>query len=718
MNDYIQDIISMIVQYLRNNSQNEIVDLIKKSDYSLEFIQHDGWNGGVDFYRLQLYLSFSEYSKYIEKKNEYEQIIYNALNTFYRDEHLVITGIDIVSKIERYIDWSAIAPYHTKESVISLLNSEKEYLIKTGTGELQIKGTSANDDYKKIHSNISNLLKQLGIEHANNYTDLWAWFNDYKKQNLESYHSRRTYINDLYSPLLELLNNSENNTNNITNLTEKPTLHTLSQYLKTNTGFDCPFGHININVKESLGQGGNGIVYKATLQNCTVAIKFLIEYSSKKLERFKAEYLNISIVRNKLKNIVNYILYGELNAGGAIFPYIIMEIYPTSLKSRKKQANHISFSEVMTLFNCLCDALGSFEEQDIIHRDLKPDNILIDKDGNFTVSDFGIAHFSSQYPIQGLTKKGERLANFEFSAPEQIQGGKISFATDIYALFQIIYWYVFNEINRGTGGKHLYDIFPDTDALYLDTLLYKGISNSPEDRYQNITEIYTAFNNMRFEPKEINPFDDMHTFSHLVRSTIPEFFNDIAYTNNKDDINSILLKFCTAKTNRPFEFNTGTSNNTIDNIEILENGNTLLNWHELNIAGMWGCLSNDTYNDILILETIPVKPYTINGQEEWAVAIIEDSHMIPIREIESGFVRYNGKVIPTSKLKIQERYLYPEDLCQRYYAIGAFAHCSIIQKNDCYLESLQEKENLTREDIKNYRKQISRNKSKELHIYL
>lgn len=72
MNDYIQDIISMIVQYLRNNSQNEIVDLIKKSDYSLEFIQHDGWNDGVDFYRLQLYLSFSEYSKYTPVYNFYK----------------------------------------------------------------------------------------------------------------------------------------------------------------------------------------------------------------------------------------------------------------------------------------------------------------------------------------------------------------------------------------------------------------------------------------------------------------------------------------------------------------------------------------------------------------------------------------------------------------------------------------------------------------------
>ncbi len=200
-----------------------------------------------------------------------------------------------------------------------MLNSEKEFLIKAGTGELKIKGTFANDDYKRIHSNILNLLKQLGIEHVNNYIDLWAWFNDYKKQNLDNYQSRRNYINDLYSPLLKLLNNSEINTKIITSLTEKPTLHTLSQYLKTNTGFDCPFGHININVKESLGQGGNGIVYKATLQNCTVAIKFLIEYSSKKLERFKAEYLNISLVRNKLKNIVNYILYGELNADGTIF---------------------------------------------------------------------------------------------------------------------------------------------------------------------------------------------------------------------------------------------------------------------------------------------------------------------------------------------------------------------------------------------------------------
>lgn len=92
--------------------------------------------------------------------------------------------------------------------------------------------------------------------------------------------------------------------------------------------------------------------------------------------------------------------------------------------------------------------------------------------------------------------------------------------------------------------------------------------------------------------------------------------------------------------------------------------------------------------------------------------------MIPIKEIESGFVRYNGKVVPTNELKIQERFIYPENLHERYYAVGAFAHCSIIQKNDCYLDALQKKENLTQDDIRNYRKQISCNKSKEIHMYL
>lgn len=64
-----------------------------------------------------------------------------------------------------------------------------------------------------------------------------------------------------------------------------------------------------------LGKGGNGIVYAGKLGNSDVAVKFLINYTSKKLERFKAEYININMVKSKLVNTVDYIHYEVLKVG-------------------------------------------------------------------------------------------------------------------------------------------------------------------------------------------------------------------------------------------------------------------------------------------------------------------------------------------------------------------------------------------------------------------
>lgn len=75
----------------------------------------------------------------------------------------------------------------------------------------------------------------------------------------------------------------------------------LSKYLKENSGFKCLFGHIIINISnDKLGQGGNGVVYAGKLGSAEVAVKFLVNYSSKKLERFKAEYININMIKDKL----------------------------------------------------------------------------------------------------------------------------------------------------------------------------------------------------------------------------------------------------------------------------------------------------------------------------------------------------------------------------------------------------------------------------------
>ena len=118
-------------------------------------------------------------------------------------------------------------------------------------------------------------------------------------------------------------------------------LSVLTQYIKDNGGVECPFGHIDISVSDILGQGGNGIVYGGGLNGVEIAIKFIINYTSKQLARLKAEFININLKKERLVNIVNCIQYGSLIIDDIEFPYIIMKKYTESLKHYRKNAKEI-----------------------------------------------------------------------------------------------------------------------------------------------------------------------------------------------------------------------------------------------------------------------------------------------------------------------------------------------------------------------------------------
>lgn len=53
----------MAVQDLRQHNQGAIIEVIKKSEFSLEWLDHDNWNGGIDTYKLVFYLKYSDYTK-------------------------------------------------------------------------------------------------------------------------------------------------------------------------------------------------------------------------------------------------------------------------------------------------------------------------------------------------------------------------------------------------------------------------------------------------------------------------------------------------------------------------------------------------------------------------------------------------------------------------------------------------------------------------------
>lgn len=209
MESHINKVISMVIQDLRQNDQGFLIDLIKKSEYSLDYLSHDNWNGGIDYYRLSFHIKYADYSKILSQKAAFEKTIEDSLNSFYDDEQSRITGVDFVAKIDQYVDWAAVAPKENKESILQLINDEKDTLIKVGTGVIQIRDTKENEKYKQKHSYLLSVLKQLGLQPIHSYNDLWDWYNDYNLKKLGTYQSRRTYIKDLFDPLINTIQNSE-----------------------------------------------------------------------------------------------------------------------------------------------------------------------------------------------------------------------------------------------------------------------------------------------------------------------------------------------------------------------------------------------------------------------------------------------------------------------------------------------------------------------------
>lgn len=205
----MQKIVSMIIQDLRQFNHGAIIDVVKKAEYSLEFVDHDKWNGGIDYYKICFHLKYSDFSKILPVKDTYEETITNSLDSFYKDDKFVITGIEIVAKIDQYVDWAAIAPQHNKESILRLIEEEKKTLINAGTGVIQIRDQKENDEYKQKHRHLTGLIKQLGLEPVHEYNDLWDWYNDYNLRGLDKYQQRRVFIRDIFKPLEDTLSNSE-----------------------------------------------------------------------------------------------------------------------------------------------------------------------------------------------------------------------------------------------------------------------------------------------------------------------------------------------------------------------------------------------------------------------------------------------------------------------------------------------------------------------------
>jgi len=187
---------------------------------------------------------------------------------------------------------------------------------------------------------------------------------------------------------------------------------------------------------ERIGAGGMGVVYKATRADDAfsklVAIKIVQAVDPVALARFQQERQILAGLEHP--NIARLLDGGTTPEG---LPFLVMEfIDGVPIDQYIAQAKP-SQADLLQLFRKICAAVSYAHGKLIVHRDLKPGNILVTKEGEPKLLDFGVAKIldgSAEH-----TQTGAGVMTPEYASPEQIQGGSITTSSDIYSLGVLLY---------------------------------------------------------------------------------------------------------------------------------------------------------------------------------------------------------------------------------------------------------------------------------------
>ena len=194
----------------------------------------------------------------------------------------------------------------------------------------------------------------------------------------------------------------------------------------------------NYELREPLGAGGMGVVYKAWQTDLErwVAIKLLPIGSlgmPEARERFRQEALTLAKLRHP--NIVSIHDFSERDGQA----YLVMEyVEGANLEGRSSECLEAP-EKAAACVKAAAEGMQAAHEAGVLHRDLKPSNLLLGADGRVRITDFGTAR-----PIAGqsdLTGPGVLLGTLAYLAPEQLKGGAqtASVRSDVYSLGAVLY---------------------------------------------------------------------------------------------------------------------------------------------------------------------------------------------------------------------------------------------------------------------------------------
>ncbi len=191
-------------------------------------------------------------------------------------------------------------------------------------------------------------------------------------------------------------------------------------------------------IVEIIGEGGMGTVYRAVRSDTeyeqAVAIKIVRGgFDSAALtDRFRQE-------RQILADL-NHPHIARLLDGGTTpdgLPYLVMEFIAGQPITSYCQDHKLGIAERIRLFRQACSAVEFAHQRLVIHRDLKPANILVTDDGQVKLLDFGVAKLLAEGDAAQTI--GTYWLTPAYASPEQVSGGAMTTASDVYSLGVILY---------------------------------------------------------------------------------------------------------------------------------------------------------------------------------------------------------------------------------------------------------------------------------------
>jgi serine/threonine-protein kinase len=251
-------------------------------------------------------------------------------------------------------------------------------------------------------------------------------------------------------------------------------------------------------VEGELGRGGMATVYLGTdtVLGRPVAVKVLSpQYAGD--GNFVARFRREAQAAARL-NHGNLVQVYDTGSDDGIH-YIVMEyVEARTLADYLTGGGRIMPDRAIELTVAVCDALSVAHAQGVIHRDVKPANIMVTRDGQVKVTDFGIARVTTNETVE---QTAAVLGTASYLSPEQAQGGQIDQRSDVYSLGCVLYEMLTGrppftaDSPVAVASKHVLEqpippsrINPDVSPE-LDAVVMRALAKNPDNRYQSADEM-------------------------------------------------------------------------------------------------------------------------------------------------------------------------------------------------------------------------------------